>query len=134
MRVYCMYRNISDCGQVLAGNWFLFKGCPSSSPFLSSPLLSSPLLSSLQQVAHLHTTSSGFRGLAPRALTLDLFIIFGLLSSTHSCPFSAHRASHTSHELITSTIISSSRERQRETMEKKRMRREMDRERGNLSE
>lgn len=70
-----------------------------------------PLLSSPQQVAHLHTSASEFRGLAPRALTLDLFIIFGLLSSTHSCSFSPHRASHTSHKLITSTIISSSRER-----------------------
>lgn len=44
---------------------------------------------------------------------MDLFIIFGLLSSTHSYSFSPHRAYHTSHKLIASTIISSSRGRQK---------------------
>lgn len=67
-------------------------------------------LNPLQLLAtHLLSSSSELRGPAvvAGALTLDLFIIFGLLSSTRRCSVCPHPASCPTHRLITSTIISS---------------------------
>lgn len=80
-------RDVSDCGKVLAvivlpSLPLILCNCGNSSP---------------QQLRRAARTA-----VVPGALTLDLFIIFGPLSSTR-------RASRPTHRLITSTIISSSR-------------------------
>lgn len=76
MRILYVCRYSSDCGYMrwrVTGFFFLDLFVS----HLPSPPLPSPLL-----VTHLLSLSSEFKGLAPRALTPDLFIIFGLFSST----------------------------------------------------
>lgn len=67
-----------------------------------SPLLSSPLPTVLR-----------FWGLTPRALTQDLFIISGQLSSIHSCRSSLHRGYSSTRRLITWAVTSSRGEAKR---------------------